>query len=214
MNTKDCLFVMVLVILVSVVGLSGCAKPGKVTGGGWIASQACLDLEDDAPDLVIRGENCNGDDDSCGLKANFGFNADSCDDGCSITGHFNYHDKYAPDYADCGGVKMNGVVIEAGECVPLSYDFEDECLLCNDYADSLPDSGTVYTVTVLYRSTNPKFRGEGRAIACVVDNGEGVNAEEDMAAILVKSGPYVGYYNYGKVQGNIQAHECGDRDYD
>lgn len=201
MNVRHYLLAAVLLITVALLGLSGCAVPGKVTGGGWMLSQACDD---------------NGNCDRCG-KANFGFNADSCDDSCSVVGHFNYHDKNAPDYADDGGVKMNGVVIEAAECVEFSLDTSFACSYCLDnYYDNDGDNyGAVYAVKVRYTSTNPKIRGIGYAVGCVIDNGEGVNATEaDMAVFEVLTGPYAGYKNSGEVHGNIQAHECEDRDYD
>jgi len=172
-----------LMAILGVVSLYGCGVPGKVTGGGFI-------------------ENCDGS------KSNFGFNASSCEG--YIKGHFNYIDKNAGDYL--GGVKMNGTVIDAAECVdPDICKTKIECVYCkmlmkkyNEY-----DSERVYQVTVNYRSTNPKFPGEGEAIACVVDNGEGINASaSDLAAIKVTSGPFEGYFNAGPVQGNIQAHDC------
>jgi len=69
--------------------------------------------------------------------------------------------------------------------------------------------GPCYEIKIHYRSTNPKEPGEGEAVACVVDNGEGINAISlDNAFIDVVSGPYNGYTNSGPVKGNIQSHEC------
>lgn len=167
-------------------GLTGCGVPGKVTGGGWIPS--------------------SGDDSK---KANFGFNGNSCDG--LANGHFNFHDKYADGFK--GGVKMNGEVMEAYECV-------GDILIDNPgcYVGTFPDAldftcyalgFPYYEIRVEYRSTNPRHRGEGMAIACIRDNGEGANAtSSDEAYISVLSGPYVDYKNSGPVQGNIQSHPC------
>jgi hypothetical protein len=194
-------------LIVIFIGLalifSGCAKPGAVTGGGWMPSQAC------------PGDLCG--DDECDSKANFGFNASTCDSepGCgsySIVGHFNYIDRDAVGYD--GGVKMNGFVVEAAECVDFYPGAEVECSFCKEavYDEyGCPDCERVYYVKVNYRSTNPRYRGTGVAIACVADNGEGINAiTADMAFVKAIEGPFDGYYNYGPVQGNIQAHECDD----
>lgn len=128
-------------------------------------------------------------------------------------GHFNYHDKDAVGYAEDGGVKMNGYIIDAAECVDWNTGVELDCLTCKGvyYNNGEPDLERVYYVRVHYNSTNPRFRGDGEAIACVADKGEGINAEDlDMVFVAVNSGPYCGYSNQGYVQGNIQAHECDD----
>ncbi len=129
-----------------------------------------------------------------GDKANFGFNAAQCDPD-AIRGQFNYHDQNAPLFAAGGGVKMNGpVVAPGGLCVAFPP--------CGCPAGS-------YWITVEYGSTNPNFPGDGVAVACVTDNGEGINATSaDMGSISVTSGPYTGYFNSGPVQGNIRAHDC------
>lgn len=57
------------------------------------------------------------------------------------------------------------------------------------------------------------MRGSGIALVCVRDNGEGFNAtSSDSMYIKVKSGPFDGYFSKGTVQGNIQAHACGEDD--
>ena len=172
-----------LLAILGIAGLYGCGVPGKVTGGGFL-------------------ENCDGS------KANFGFNASSCDG--YITGQFNYIDINAP-FGD--GVKMNGKVVDAAECVdPDLCNSTIECGYCKSLMKGYNgDLERVYQVTVDYRSTNPRYRGKGKAIACVADNGEGINAvAPDLAAIKVTSGPYKGYFNAGPIQGNIQAHDCDD----
>lgn len=69
-------------------GMTGCANPGKVTGGGQ--------LKDSVTDDRI---------------ANFGFNGDTCDgDLNNPTGHFNYVDQD-------NGVKMNGDLRAHAVCV-------------------------------------------------------------------------------------------------
>jgi hypothetical protein len=177
MKKRDELSGIVILVLAAVVGLSGCAQGGKVTGGGWIPSAS--------------GE--------AGEKANFGFNAEECTPD-EVKGHFNYHDKALE-------VKMNGPVIDAGECVePFSNpNLSLSCLFCTLTFPGLP----AYGIEVAYRSTNPALPGTGNAIACVTDNGEGANATSaDLGRIFVLSGPYAGYQNAGPVQGNIQAHRC------
>ena len=126
-------------------------------------------------------------------KANFGFNAAQCD-ADAIRGRFDYHDQNAAGFAAAGGVKMNGpVTAMTGLC---------ETPPCPCPAGS-------YVITVDYGSTNPNFPGDGVAVACVTDNGEGINATSaDMGSISVTSGPYTGYFNSGPVQGNIRAHDC------
>ena len=183
-NIPICLFVLCVGLLLVFSGCQGI--PGKVTGGGKIINE-------------------------CGeATANFGFNADSCDSECGeLVGHFNYVDKGAD-------VKMNGYVVGAEEC-PGGIDLADPspiCTACYDLSSLYGFDGTVYGVEVVYRNTNPKVEGEGGiAYGCVVDNGEGANADDaDMTFICVEDGPYAGYKNLGKVQGNIQAHECDDND--
>jgi hypothetical protein len=166
------------------VVISGCATRGEVTGGGWISN--------------YRAD---------GTTSNFGFNASSCDatkvshfEYAGITGHFNYVDQtaYHPDDYPEGGVKMNGKIIEAVECVHEG-ELHSKCDGC--------EGG--YGLKLAYRSTNPREKGTGLAKICVYDNGEGANAAgADTVKIRVISGPFDGYYNAGDVQGNIQAHEC------
>ena len=192
---KNILPVCLFVIFIGfALVFSGCGVPGKVTGGGYIPSVACYDYE-----------NC----DECNLKANFGFNANSCDDNWEVSGHFNYVDMDAKD----GGVKMNGIVVEVAECERFDSNDDSDlnfaCGICKDELNGGNEAENFYAAKVKYRSTNPKDRGEGYAVACVSDNGEGFNAESaDIAAFYVLTGPFQGYMNAGRVQGNIQAHEC------
>lgn len=126
-------------------------------------------------------------------KANFGFNAAHCTE-TTFSGHFNYHDKHAPNFQP-GGVKMNGAVVSATQCVGHAC------------ASGCPQDS--FEAVVEYRSTNPRFPGSGTARACVADNGEGSKAEsEDRALITVVDGPFAAYSNQGDVQGNIQFHTC------
>jgi len=144
---------------------------GRVTGGGWI-------------------------DVDGGGKANFGFNASGCDDPTNPTGRFNYHDMQGPGQ---GGVRLNGVILEAYQCDPGGADCEYNGAICPAGA---------YLVSFGYTSTNPKQRGDGTGGACVVDNGEGAGAGADLISLAINSGPYDLYEISGEVHGNIQAHPC------
>jgi len=130
-------------------------------------------------------------------KANFGFNGDSCSG--TVKGKFNFHDKYF--LAENGGVKMNGSVTSADLCVTsgTGQAINHYCGLCADG----------YIVNLDYRSTNPKIEGEGQAVVCAKDNGQGFKAtESDTIWIRAISGPYADYYSEGSVQGNIKGHAC------
>ena len=164
------------------VAIAGCSsggpRPGpgsqfvpvKISGGGWIPSVMGLPA-----------------------KANFGFNAAHCT-ATTFSGNFNYHDKHARDFQP-GGVKMNGAVVDATQCV------DGPC------ASGCPKDS--FEAVVEYRSTNPRFPGNGTARACVADNGEGSKAEsDDRALITVVDGIYAGYSNQGDVHGNIQLQGC------
>jgi hypothetical protein len=167
------------------LAVSACAEKTKVTGGGTIPS-------------VKYG------------KANFGFNGNSCKG--EVKGNFNYHDKSAWGYDyPSGGVKLHGSVEKAAKCLDVLDPTTDYApafcsLVCKKLG--LPALG----VEVLYESTNPKAPGYGTAWACMRDNGEGAKSYDDQVVIVVKDGPYKGYKNYGKVQGNIQEHGCGEED--
>lgn len=165
-------------------GAAGCA-PAKVTGGGWIEGK--LDPS---------------------VKANFGFNGDSCNG--PVQGKFNFHDKSA-------SLKANGDVTSVANCLEPDADGElpAACVACLTYlyenppSDDYTGEGNLIGVDFSYRSTNPKDPGEGLGYACVLDNGEGYNASfSDVALVAFYSGPYTGYVNGGTVQGNIQEHEC------
>ena len=167
-------------VLVAVL-TTGCTVPGKVTGGG-----------------TIPGVNDG--------IANFGFNADSCEG--FITGRFEFHDRDIVAYEN--GVKMNGEVTDAGKCTDQSTDGSVRNSYCEtSYYENALGCFEGYVVDVNYKSTNPRYPGSGAAIACVIDNGEGVNSiSSDAVWIHVSSGPYRDYYNKGSVQGNIQSHSC------
>jgi hypothetical protein len=183
-----------IVATIAVVLLVGCSsggglpgggtefKPVKMTGGGWMPSAAPFPA-----------------------KANFGFNAAHCTQD-TLSGHFNYHDKHAPNFQP-GGVKMNGTVVTARECVDATTCSEG-CRVGS------------FEAVVQYRSTNPRFAGTGEARACLEDNGEGHASSPDHAVVRVVDGPYApqpspaqpvpppAYANQGQVQGNIQFHIC------
>ncbi|MDH5630861.1 MAG: hypothetical protein OEY96_11980, partial [Gammaproteobacteria bacterium] len=132
-------------------------------------------------------------------KANFGFNGDSCSG--QVTGKFNFHDK---DFgAETGGVKMNGTVKATDHCVASGTGTKLNTM-CSQCANG-------YLITLDYKSTNPKKKGNGSAMACVKDNGQGMKAtSSDSIWVKVTSGPYSGYNNNGNVQGNIKAHSCDE----
>ena len=51
--------------------------------------------------------------------------------------------------------------------------------------------------------------GDGSAVACVKDNGEGSGAVDgDKLILIVYSGVYTGYSTAGTVRGNVQSHVC------
>mgnify|MGYP003348044411 CR=1 FL=1 len=119
-------------------------------------------------------------------------------------GHLNWVDK-------AGSVKLNGQLSLHGQCV--SEDdwqgtwYSEKCeLLCVP----LFGYGT-HVAQVDYRSTNPKKPGSGVAIACLKDNGEGVNKiAGDQVALFAISGVYAGYISAGTVRGNVQSGVCTD----
>ena len=185
MKRNHYLLAIAMLTLVAVVGVSGCAVPGKVTGGGWIPSTSGVP----------------------GDTANFGFNAAQCVLPGPITGHFNYHDEDAPGFAP-GGVKMNGPIVDAHLCDPQATTGPACIGACVD-PSGIRGGRSFYEITVAYRSTNRNFPGVGVAGACFVDLGEGAGASPDLAEVIVLSGPYAGYVNGPvPVQGNIQAHAC------
>ncbi len=192
----------------------GCAIPGSVTGGGWIPSA----------------------DGVAGDKANFGFSASQCDLSQPATGNLNYHDKTSK-FSAPGSVKLNGPILDAGQCVVNSACSTDsDCtaeaggtcvVVSNQGYCSYPGEGSVvgcglcvvalgtplppktYGFDVNYSSTNTAYPGSGVASVCVVDNGQGSKASaKDFAIIAVESGPYQGYANSGLVQGNISGTTC------
>jgi hypothetical protein len=172
--------------------LFGCAHPAKFTGGGWLPSTS------------------GGVKD----KANLGFNVKNCAPGEEdISGHFNFHDNKAPAYAVLGGVKFGGFVVGGGLCTSDDTEEENEVVACDPSGTLVPsdfcpqDDGWI-GIDVAYESTNPKLPGDGTAVACARDNGQGVNATSDQISILVLDGPYAGYANSGTVKGNLKQHVC------
>ena len=132
-------------------------------------------------------------------KANFGFSASNCEDPANPTGTFNFHDKTAPGFV--GGVKINGEVVNVGQCT-----LDAGCKPEEQPDLECPKGG--YVVQVTYTSTNPRLPGTGTAVACLVDNGEGINGTGDLAGLIVGDGPFEGYQVRGTIKGNIQAHLC------
>lgn len=125
-------------------------------------------------------------------SASFGFNGNSCEGG--VTGQFNFIDK---SLRIDGGVKIHGQVTDAYIC---DDPYSDTCAPCAS-GDNMVE-GT-------YRSTNPKFPGNGAFTACLVDGGEG-NGTTDTAYIALYGGPFDGYSLGGTVSGNVQEHDCDD----
>lgn len=177
-----------LLIAFFFAGMVACKIPGKVTGGGTLPSAA--------PTATAKD------------KANFGFNAAQCVQDGPVDGKVNYVDKK-------DGVKFNGNITDAGECVtddiPPEFCgfceslFEDS-RIAGRLGNSIEDNGRsgLYQVEFDYKSTNPKAPGTGAGIACVGDS-----AEFDLLAVSITSGPYSGYFNSEEISGgNIQAHDC------
>ena len=158
--------------------LGGCLVPGKVTGGGTLASA------NPASDKT----------------ASFGFSANGCDP-MNLHGSFTYHDRGVPESvapSRGGGLKIKGAVVGAGLCQEEDQTGPECICLIGEYQ-----------VDVVYRSTNPFTPGNGNAIACVLDNGEGFQAiTADNVFVGILTGPYAGYTNENSVSGNIQAHRC------
>jgi len=203
-------------LLVAALSAAGCAR-GIATGGGTIPGAN--------PDTEVKGA----------TKANFGFWGDSC--GAETAGNFNYHDRSVSDslLADKkgGGLKIIGRVGDLCSCTAPAgsgeeCDDSDLCLDCwalvavgvwecfvgggeEECLDLFP--GSMAAIEGDYYSTNPKYVDEGEIFACVVDNGEGSQADPDLLYVKLESdvaGPYDGYTNGGPVSGNIQTYPCLD----
>lgn len=183
MSATNHRFGIAVIAMVAVVGLMGCGSMGGGSDPVFVGSK-------------VTGGGWLPSASGPPGKANFGFNAAHCEEGV-FSGQFNYHDKHAPPPFQPGGVKMHGSVAGAKLCSS-----QDSCLS----SSGCPD-GSI-EVAVDYRSTNPRFPGEGRALACVDDNGEGSKAPADTGRIKVTTGPFAPYANEGFVQGNIQTHTC------
>jgi len=185
------------IVCVAIVGLAvvGCAYPAKFSGGGWIPSTS------------------GGSKD----KANVGFNAADCDpSGTAASGHFNFHDKMAAGFAALGGVKFGGFVDDAGECT-ADTGAAGLVVACDQTGIAVPvgfcaPDASNLGVDIVYVSTNPKNPGEGVAVACVHDGGEGGSSSGDLFAVRVLTGPFTGYVNSGQIKGNMQQGICSCTD--
>lgn len=154
--------------------------PSKVTGGGMLAGRATI-----------------------------AFKGDSC--GNTTKGEFEY-------VAHEGVVKMHGELVELTQCFAIGTDESGNLITTCPQCQALrallnpppqPPGIADFQFLVSYRSTNPSFAGNGQALVCVSDNGEGSNASgSDAAFIQVLTGPFAGYTNFGAVQGNIAQHKC------
>lgn len=191
---------------VTVLLASGCVGiPAKITGGGSMASTS----------------------DDPKHKAHIGFTATDCNsneifDG---TGQLNYIDKKAPGFD--GGVKFHGDILEANQCaVEGATDLGLGCVFCAFALAEEDPFGAQWTpeqalvvlaeaefkgIVVEYRSTNPKVPGDGIAVLCAADFGEGGGGLNDFAILAnidEAEGPYEGYFNVSPVKGNVQMHSC------
>lgn len=197
-NYHKVMFLVIMALALTVV--VGCL-PTQMNGGGWIPSTSC--------------------DTDMNYKANFGFWGNSCDS--NVIGNFNFLDMHAEGYGK-QGVKLNGAVTDALQCQGSIFSNTGPCASCNalTLASDFDDLPNVYAIAFNYDSTNPNNRGSGEGFACLVNNGEGANAEADEIYIEVTSGPYGkhkvgrhwkdGYINMGHIQGNISTRSCPDLD--
>lgn len=190
-RTQSSLHSKIAIIVAAIAGLcaSGCASPAFLAGGGFMPSA----------------------DGISGHKASLGFMAKQCDLSEPPTGHFTYIDHYANPQP--GGVKMAGSLIEAAACASSSNDTIDpSCFTCDTFfasaGISYSSNAIVYAVNVNYDSLNQSFPGNGAALACVVDSGNGLSATQDAAGIEVSSGPFLGYKVAGNLTGNIRSNSC------
>jgi hypothetical protein len=104
--------------------------------------------------------------------------------------------------AGCRGWRCPKVYVPGPVQVACSANMEN--------GDTENGDGYHFNVAALveYESQNPKAEGEGSAIVCLSDNGEGKNAPDDTAAVYIEDGPYYGYVNCNYVSGNNQEHSC------
>ena len=126
-------------------------------------------------------------------QASWGIVAEECDV-FGANGQIQYDDHD-------NDVKFHGDVTAVLQCEVAG------CPACVTLGFPLAD----YEVHANYRSTNPAVPGDGQAVFCLTDNGEGTKATaSDNAMVSVVDGPlpYLGYINYGPIRGNIQEHEC------
>jgi len=168
--------------------------------GAVIVVSATLAIGCGVPGKVTGGGSIQSADGVSGDKADFGFNGQQCDTSRPAKGQLEYHDRNYTAFSP-SGVKLHADLTSTEQCVPLGEgNFSPNCLTCGSGA---------YALGLTYRSTNPDLPGTGDGVACVVDQGQGANAPEDYAAIVLFSGPYSGYVNgYHPVQGNVQSHTC------
>ena len=161
----------------------GCARPGKVTGGGSI---------DLGPYSGRPGE-----------KASFGFNGQQCDMEEPAKGQLNYVDNRAPGFDH--GVRLHAAMTRVNRCTLDGTEGEPECI-CGLIDDNGKD---FYALEFEYRSNNSRYPGTGTGFACLQDMGEGWLTEAvDVAWISLNDGPFAGYQAIGPVSGQVKPHSC------
>lgn len=185
MKLKDALFVIATIAILA-LAMFGCSSAdlalrAKMNGEGWMPSTSTVHSD----------------------KATFHFSAEK-QGAKSVLGHFTFEDKHSSGFPT-GGVKMNGTIVDAGECVQDENGqfLVDACQQCG------PDFG--YAIEVEYESTNPGYPGPGSAFACFKNNAEGTDAAvKALGALVITKGPYTDYSNHGPVKGSIHFHNYED----
>jgi len=126
------------------------------------------------------------------------FDANSCDGIDNSNGQVIMKDKHAIDWEDVSGIQLEGTVDSTYFCSD-SLDFDAPLCSCNTGYQEINFS---------YVSTNDQAPGEGTAIACMGDTGNGnEKGLNGIAEVFVISGPYTGYHNVGAT--NVTQHGCG-----
>lgn len=179
------IFACVVVVGALSAPLMGCARPGRVTGGGSI------DLE------PFQGRT--------GEKASFGFTGQQCDMDEPAKGQLTLVDNRAPGFDN--GVRVHADLNRVNRCTFEGTEEEPECIC------GLIDEGEndYYAFEFDYRSNNSRYPGTGTGFACVQDQGEGWLTEvADFAWVHLADGPFAGYEAIGPVSGQVQPHACKD----
>lgn len=132
-----------------------------------------------------------------GTKPVFSISGSSCDDPNHPNGRIEFHDQDAPKYPDGGGLMLQGTVIDISQC---------QSTTCSGGTFACPLNS--YIASGGYKSTNPKYPGVGNVAVCLGDNGEGKSGTGDLLELALTNGPYDGYQVSGKINGNIQGHDC------